>query len=105
MSFKENIISLLKSAGKPYLRLCVRKSKYGKTAFIYFGQPHLTIAIDEDTYGVDVPMEDLQIFISQNSDTMIYLLEQHYGNNWQKYVKVTYPNDNNKNKKHLLTIK
>jgi hypothetical protein len=49
MDFKEKIINLLKSAGKPYLRMIVfNRSKYGKTAFIYFGQPHLTVVIDED---------------------------------------------------------
>jgi len=91
MDFKEKISDLLKTVGKPYLRLRIRKSKYGKTAFIYFGQPHLTIAIDEDVYGVDIPIEDLRLFIRQSSDVMIWLLEEHYGHNWGKFVKVIYP--------------
>jgi len=89
-TFKEKIQNLLKSVGKPYLRLRIRKSIYGKTAFIYFGQPQLTIAIDEDTFGIDVPIEDLKIYISQSSDYMIYLLKERYGQNWSKYVKVFY---------------
>jgi len=91
MNFKGTILNLLKSVGKPYLRLRVRQSKYGKTAFIYFGQPHLTIAVDEDTFDTVIPIEDLKIFIGQNSDRMIELLEGHFGQHWSKYVKVLYP--------------
>jgi hypothetical protein len=91
MDFKNKIKDLLKSTGKPCLRLTVRRSKYGKTAFIYFGQPHLTMAIDEDTFGIDVPIEDLKIFIGRSSDVMTWLLEKRYGKCWGKYVRVVYP--------------
>jgi len=93
MNFKEEIVNLLKSVGKPYLRLRIRKSKYGQTAFIYFGKPYLTIAIDEDTFGEVVPVDDLRIFIRQSSEVMIWLLVNHYGQKWNKYVKVIYPNN------------
>ena len=96
MNFKEEILNLLKSVGQPYLRLRIRKSRYGKTAFIYFGQSYLTIAIDEDNFGVDVPIDDLKIFIRQSSEVMIWLLENRYGQNWNKYVKVIYPNSEQK---------
>jgi hypothetical protein len=44
-----------------------------------------------------VPIEDLELFISQNSDVMIGLLEERYGHLWGNYVKVIYPqNKHNK---------
>jgi len=94
MNFKEDIKSLLKSVGEPYIRLRIRKSRYGQTAFIYFGKPYLTIAIDEDTFGDAVPIDHLRIFIRQSSEVMMWLLNNHYGQNWNKYVKVIYPNNN-----------